>query len=80
MLVSILQGTGQPLKQRLIQPQMPIVLRLGNLPCEILPEQSLSWHPELAKSMVKGEHRLLSFTIHSFDQDLWSASCVPSTL
>lgn len=72
------QCTAQPLEQRIIQPKMSIALRLKNLPYKNFPEQSPYWYPELAKNMVKGEHRLLSLIIHSFNQCLLSASYVPS--
>ena len=43
---NILQYTGQPLEQRIIQPKVSMVLRLKNLPYKILPEQSPYWGPE----------------------------------
>lgn len=49
-----------------------------NLSYKILPELSPYWYPELAKNMVKGEHRLISLIIHSFNQCLLSAKYVPS--
>ena len=66
MLRNILQGTGQPPQQRIIQPQMAPVFKLRNLD---LNHEAFFWHENLhaaakLESLVIGIYGACKYTEH----------------